>query len=117
MAAHHLGDEPVAPRDDRGEREDDGRPKIAAQYGDLGDNCAREEYDGVARTEKHCEAEDKTEARVPRRDRYALVFVDETQPLQQYICCNDSSREETARQGPTELRRTTSRGGLRRPRD
>src|SRR5262249_15324895 len=117
MAARHLGDDPVAPRDDRGECEDDGPPKIAAQYGDLGDNCAREEYRGVARTEKHYEAEDKTEARVPRRDRYALVFVDEAQPLQQYIYCNDSSREETARQDPTELRCTTSPGSLRRARD
>jgi hypothetical protein len=43
--------------------------------------------------------------------------VDEAQPLQQYICCNDSGREETARQDPTELRRTTSPGGLRRARD
>ena len=83
----------------------------------LGDNCAREEYRGVARTEKHYEAEDKTEARVPRRDGHALVFVDEAHPLQQYICCNDSSREQTTRRGRTQLRHTLTRGGQRRVRD
>jgi hypothetical protein len=55
------------------------------QHRYLGDDYAREERRGVARAGKHHEAEDQTEARVPRCNRYALVFVDEAHPLQQYI--------------------------------
>ncbi len=96
-ASRDHGHAGVADRNDAGDADDDRPRQAAAQDRDFGDDHADEQHDAMARAGEQHEGKDGAEPWVPGRDRDALVFVDEAQPLEQEIGGKKGRSEQKAR--------------------
>ena len=85
------GNRAVDGRENGGDAENDRPLQLGLQDRGFGDDDAGEQHGAVAWTAQHHQGEDDAQARIPGRDRHALVFMDEADPLEHHVGEEESS--------------------------
>src|SRR5215216_3087869 len=91
-------DRAIARCDDSGDTQKNRPFQFALEHENFGEDNSREQHDAIARAAEYHQGEHDAQPRIPGRNRQALIFVNEADPLEDDVSSEKSRRPDSARQ-------------------
>src|SRR5262249_6851295 len=92
MLSEAQRDHAITRCNDRGDAQDDRPFQFTLEHQNFGEDDSGEQHDAVAAAGEYHQREYQTQPGIPGRDRQAFIFVNEADPLEDYVSSEKNPR-------------------------